>query len=43
MNKFGFILPFACLAKGYEKANKGNSVEPFVYRGCATCLARVCD
>ena len=33
MNKFGFILPFACLAKEHEKANKGNSVEPFVYWG----------
>ena len=43
MNKFGFILPFACLAKEHEKANKGNSVEPFVYWVCATCLARVGD
>ena len=35
------ILLFTNLAKGHEKANKGNSVEPFVYRGYTACLARV--
>ena len=39
MNKFGLILLFAKVAKGYEKANKGNSSEPFVYGGC-TLLTR---
>ncbi len=39
----GLIGLFACWAKGHEKANKGNSVEPFVYWVCAACLARVCD
>ena len=39
MNKLGLILLLAEVAKGYKKLNKGNSVEPFVYRSC-TLLTR---
>ena len=42
MNKLGLILLLlAKVAKGHKKLNKGNSAEPFVYGGYATCLARV--
>ena len=33
MNKLGLISLLRNLTKGHEKANKGNSVEPFVNRG----------
>ena len=32
MNKLGLIFLLRRLAKGYKKLNKGNPVEPFVYR-----------
>ena len=41
MNKLGLISLLRNLAKGHKKLNKGNSVEPFVYRGYATLRARV--
>ena len=34
---------FGRLAKGHEKSNKGNSVEPFVYGRYATPHARVSE
>ena len=33
MKQFLLIPPLAKRAKGHEMWNKGNSVEPFVYRG----------
>lgn len=39
MNKFGLILLFTKVAKRYEKANKENSSEPFVY-GISTLFTR---
>ena len=41
MNKLGLISLLRNLAKGYEKANKGNSEKPFVYGRYATLRARV--
>ena len=41
MNKLGLISLLRNLAKGYEKANKGNSDKSFVYRGYGTLRARV--
>ena len=41
MNKLGLISLLRNLAKGYEKANKGNSEKSFVYRRYATLRARV--
>jgi len=48
---FYFVFEYLCkiivisllygLTKGYEKLNKGNSVEPFVYGRYATLRARV--
>ncbi len=32
MNKLGLIFLLRRLAKRHKKLNKGNSVEPFVYR-----------
>ena len=41
MNKLGLISLLRNLAKGYEKANKGNFEKPFVYGRYATLRARV--
>ena len=41
MNKLGLISLLRNLAKGYEKANKGNFGKPFVYGRYATLRARV--
>ena len=41
MNKLGLISLLRNLAKGYEKANKGNSEKSFVCRGYGTLRARV--
>ena len=41
MNKLGLISLLRNLAKGHEKANKGNFGKPFVYRRYATLHARV--
>ena len=35
--------PLHELTKGHENADKGNSMEPFVYRGCAESLVRICE
>ena len=41
MNKLGLISLLRNLAKGYEKANKGNFGKPFVYGRYAVLRARV--
>ena len=41
MNKILLISSFCRLAKGYEKANKGNFGKPFVYGRYDTLRARV--
>ena len=41
MNKLGLISLLRNLAKGHEKANKGNSEKSFVYRSYGTLRARV--
>ena len=43
MNKLGLISLLRNLAKGYEKANKGNFGKPFVYGKYATLHARVSE
>ena len=41
MNKILSYFVFGRLAKGYEKANKGNFGKPFVYGRYAALRARV--
>ena len=41
MDIFCVIFLLRDLTKGHEKLNKGNSVEPFVYRDARVVLARV--